>query len=262
MNTGVEFSEVEVTYGSHRVLKGVSIDIAPGSWHGILGPNGAGKSSLLKTMIGAVPYRGSVHVGGASVETFSRRERAKIVAYVPQRPIYPQGMAVFDYVLLGRTPYLGTLGAETESDLALCWAALADLDMTDFAERDISTLSGGETQRLSLARVLAQQADIVVLDEATASLDVAAQHQVMELIDTLRTARGMTVVAAIHDLTAAAQFCDRVSLLDSGTVVGSGPPDEVLTEELLGDVFEQSIRVIDVDGSTVIVSLRSQEVSK
>lgn len=114
---------------------------------------------------------------------------------------------------------------------------------------------------MSLARVLAQRAPIVVLDEATASLDVAAQHEVLELIDELRRERGMTVISAIHDLTAAAQFCERVALIDEGRVVGVGVPDIVLTEELLGTVFEPSIRVIDVDGSTVIVSLRTEEAS-
>jgi iron complex transport system ATP-binding protein len=168
-------------------------------------------------------------------------------------------MAVFDYVLLGRTPYLGPLAAESHEDIADVWEALEALHLVDFADRDIATLSGGETQRASFARVLAQRSPIVVLDEATASLDVAAQHEVLELIDRLRTERGITVVSAIHDLTAAAQFCGRVALIDHGRVVGVGAPDDVLTERSLGAVFEPSIRVIDVDGSTVIVSLRTEE---
>lgn len=259
MKVDVEASNIAVTYGDNRVLHGVSVDVDAGGWLGILGPNGAGKSSLLKAIVGAVEYSGTVRTGRTVVDTLSSRDRARSVAYVPQRPVFPQGMAVFDYVLLGRTPYLGSLGAESATDLDHVWSALETMDIAEFAERDVATLSGGETQRLSLARALAQDADVVVLDEATASLDVAAQHEVLELIDLLRVEQGLTVIAAIHDLTAAAQFCDRVCLLDRGRVVGLGHPDEVLTEQLLGDVFRQPIRVIDVDGSTVIVSLRNQE---
>lgn len=259
MTAALEFRYISVAFGVHRVLHDVSVDVDAGGWLGIVGPNGAGKSTLLRTVAGAVPYEGSVLVEGLPIDSRSQRERAKLVAYVPQRPLFPPGMAVFDYVLLGRTPYLGALGAESRDDIADVWEALEALHLVEFAGRDVATLSGGETQRASFARVLAQRAPIVVLDEATASLDVAAQHEVLELIDRLRRERGITVVSAIHDLTAAAQFCGRIALIDDGRIVSSGQPDAVLTEELLGSVFEPSIRVIDVDGSTVIVSLRTEE---
>jgi iron complex transport system ATP-binding protein len=259
VTAALEFRNIDVQFGKHQVLYGVTVDIAAGGWLGIVGPNGAGKSTLLRTVAGAVSYSGSVVVDGQPIDSRTQRERAKLVAYVPQRPFFPQGMAVFDYVLLGRTPYLGPLAVESHDDISDVWEALEALHLVDFASRDIATLSGGETQRASFARVLAQRAPIVVLDEATASLDVAAQHDVLELIDRLRTERGITVVSAIHDLTAAAQFCGRVALIDDGRVVGVGAPDDVLTERSLGAVFEPSIRVIDVDGSTVIVSLRTEE---
>lgn len=259
MRAALEFRDIDVAFGTSKVLSGVSVDVGAGGWLGIVGPNGAGKSTLLRTVAGAVSYSGSVLVDGAPIDNRTQKERAKLVAYVPQRPLFPQGMAVFDYVLLGRTPYLGPLAAESHEDISDVWEALEALHLVDFAGRDIATLSGGETQRASFARVLAQRAPIVVLDEATASLDVAAQHEVLELIDRLRTQRGITVVSAIHDLTAAAQFCGRVALIDKGRLVGVGRPGDVLTEESLGAVFEPSIRVIDVDGSTVIVSLRTEE---
>lgn len=259
MSAALAFSNIDVVLGRSPILNGVSVDVEGGGWLGIVGPNGAGKSTLLRTVAGAVSYSGSVLVDGRAIDGRSYRDRAKLVAYVPQRPLYPQGMAVFDYVLLGRTPYLGPLAAESRDDIGNVWEALEALRLVDFADRDVASLSGGETQRVSLARVLAQRAPIVVLDEATASLDVAAQHEALELIDRLRTERGITVVSAIHDLTAAAQFCGQIALLDVGNVVGFGLPEDVLTEELLGNVFEPSIRVIDVDGSTVIVSLRTEE---
>lgn len=253
------FKDIEVSYGRRQVLHGVSIEVEAGGWLGVVGPNGAGKSTLLRTVVGAVSYSGSVLVDGESIDGFSQKERAGRVAYVPQRPVYPQGMAVFDFVLLGRTPFLGPFASESSSDISRVWDALDALELVAFADRDVATLSGGETQRVSLARVLAQSAPIVVLDEATASLDVSAQHQVLELIDRLRTERGMTVISAIHDLTAAAQFCERIALVDNGDLLASGTPHEVLTEKLLGAVFEPSIRVIDINGSTVIVSLRAEE---
>jgi len=259
VKAALEFKDIDVAFGKHQVLRGVTVDIGAGEWLGIVGPNGAGKSTLLRTVAGDVSYSGSVLVDGQPIDRRTRKERAQLVAYVPQRPIFPQGMAVFDYVLLGRTPYLGPLAAESSEDVSDVWVALEALHLVDFAGRDIATLSGGETQRASFARVLAQRAPIVVLDEATASLDVAAQHEVLELIDSLRTERGITVISAIHDLTAAAQFCGRVALVDEGRVVGVGSPNDVLTEESLGEVFEPSIRVFDVDGSTVIVSLRTEE---
>jgi iron complex transport system ATP-binding protein len=168
-------------------------------------------------------------------------------------------MAVFDYVLLGRTPHLGMLAAERREDIAIVWDALRSLDLESFAERDMASLSGGETQRVAMARVIAQQAPVLVLDEATAALDVARQHQVLELIDGVRRDRGIAVLSAMHDLTAAAQFCDRVALLDDGALRGVGSPDEVLTEPLLRDIFEPTVRVIEVEGSRVIVSMRDKE---
>lgn len=259
MTASLAFVGIDVSFGSNHVLRDVSIDADAGEWLGIVGPNGAGKSTLLRTVAGAVSYEGSVLVDGGAIDARAHRDRAKLVAYVPQRPSYPQGMAVFDYVLLGRTPYLGPLAAESPEDIADVWEALEALHLVEFADRDVATLSGGETQRVSLARVLAQRAPIVVLDEATASLDVAAQHDALELIDRLRSERGITIVSAIHDLTAAAQFCNRVALLDGGRVLGFGAPGDVLTERVLGEVFEPSIKVIEVEGSTVIVSLRTKE---
>jgi len=255
----VQFAGVTVDYGSGPVVEDVSFDVADGEWMAIVGPNGAGKSTLLRTLVSTLDHRGSVSIGGVPVSTLHERERARIVSYVPQRPQYPQGMAVFDFVLLGRTPYMGPLASESRGDVQLVWDALAALHLEAFAARDVATLSGGETQRVSLARVLAQRAPVLVLDEATASLDLSGQHEVLELIDGLRFSHGLTVISAIHDLTAAGQFCDRVALLSEGLLVQVGAPGGVLTEPVLRRVFEPAIRVIEIDGNPVIVSLRTEE---
>lgn len=255
----VRFEAVSVDYGSGPVVSNVSLEAQEGEWLAIVGPNGAGKSTLLRTVVAAVDFTGTVVVDGRSTATMSDRERARTVAYVSQRPVYPHGMAVFDYVLLGRTPYMGTLASESTEDIALVWDALATLRLESFAGRDVATLSGGETQRVSLARVIAQHARILILDEATASLDVSAQHEVLEVIDTLRVSHDMTIVSAIHDLTAAAQFCSTVAIIEQGLIRKHGSPRDVLTEPVLQQVFDPSIRVLEVDGDPVIVSLRSEE---
>ncbi|NHZ70258.1 MAG: ATP-binding cassette domain-containing protein [Proteobacteria bacterium] len=257
--TAIELSHVSVTYDSIDVVRDVSFVVATGEWVSVVGPNGAGKSSLLKTMVGAVGYSGSVELRGEPATELRGRRRASIVAYVPQRSFFPPGMTVFDFVLLGRTPHMGPLASESRGDIDAVWEALEALHIEGFASRDVATLSGGEAQRASLARVIAQRSPILVLDEATASLDLSAQHEVLELIDGLRTSHEITVISAIHDLTAAAQFCDSVALLAGGDLVGFGSPAEVLTEPVLRQILEPSIRVIQIDGNPVIVSLRTQE---
>lgn len=253
----VDLCRVSVRYGEVLAVRDVSLRAGTGEWLTLIGPNGAGKSSLLRTVVGEEPASGSISVDGADITGIRSRQRARLVAYVPQKPVFPQGLSVFDYVLLGRTPHMGFLASESRSDISEVWNSLASLDLDSFASRDVATLSGGEFQRVALARVLAQQAPVLVLDEATASLDVARQHRVLELIDTIRRERNITVIAAMHDLTAAAQFSDRVALVDRGSVVAEGPPREVLTEERLRSVYEPSIRVLEVGDELVIVSMRN-----
>lgn len=256
--SGVGISSVSVTYGATRAVDGVTLDVATGEWLTLVGPNGAGKSSLLRTIVGEEPSTGIVRVAGTDIARVRSRQRALLVAYVPQHPVFPEGLSVFDYVLLGRTPHMGLLASETRDDIAEVWNSLEDLELSAFAGRDVATLSGGEFQRVALARVIAQDAPVLVLDEATASLDVARQHRVLELIDSIRRSRDLTVIAAMHDLTAAAQFSDRVALIDHGRVLADGAPADVLTEERLRAVYEPSIRVLDVDGAMVIVSMRDR----
>ena len=257
MTGGLVVDGVSVEYGRGPVVRDVDLEVEDGEWVAVLGPNGAGKSTLLRTMVGERPTSGRVMIDGEDVASTKGKARAQKVAYVPQVPTFPAGMTVFDYALLGRTPHMGPLAAETADDIGEVWRALRALDLVEFVDRDVATLSGGETQRVSMARVLAQQAPILVLDEATASLDVARQHQVLELVDRVRNERDLSVIAAMHDLTAASQFADRVLVLDAGEVVALGHPDEVLTEDLLQAVYEPSVRVLEVEGSRIITSMRS-----
>jgi iron complex transport system ATP-binding protein len=250
----IAWSRITVRFGGRRVLGPLSLAVADGDWLGIIGPNGAGKSTLLKTALDIVPHEGQVELGG-------RRNRAGLdIAWMPQRPRLPDEMSVANYVLLGRTPHLGYLGSETRRDLESVQTALERLQLTEIANRELGTLSGGEAQRAVLARALAQQAPVLLLDEPTSSLDIGHALEVLELIDELRVHDGLTIVTAIHDLTLAGRFAERLVLLDRGEIVADGSPRAVLQEETLVKSYGRSIRVVDNgDGPTVIPTRRRSD---
>jgi iron complex transport system ATP-binding protein len=247
---------VAVSYGSHRALAPYSDRVRSGEWVGVIGPNGAGKSSLLKAIAGLVPSAGSISVGGVPLAGpgVDHRRRAQQVAYVAQEPLIPDDMGVFDYVLLGRTPYVGYFGIESAADRAVVADVIDRLRLGDFAGRMLGSMSGGERQRAVLARALAQEAPVLLLDEPTSALDIGHQQQALELVTELREHSGLTVVSAMHDLTLAGTYTDRLVLLDGGAVVASGPAVDVLTAERLGDVFHVCVSVdVDPDDGAVIV---------
>jgi len=251
--SGVTTRGLRVVYDGRAVVDGVDLDVPRGGWLSIIGPNGAGKTTLLRCIAGIVPHRGSVTILGADGTRLRRRERARLVSLVPQQPELPVGMAVVDYVLLGRTPHLGWLGAERAEDLAVTRRVLAALDLTTLARRDVTTLSGGELQRVVLSRALAQEAPVLLLDEPTAALDVGRRQEILELVETLRRDRGLTVVSAMHDLTLAGQFSHRLLLLVRGRAVAEGDAHEVLTPQAIARHYGATVRVLDDDAGGVIV---------
>jgi iron complex transport system ATP-binding protein len=181
------------------------------------------------------------------------------VAYVPQQPELPAGMSVLEYALLGRTPHIGYFGVESDFDRRHCVELLDRLGLSGLADRHLSTLSGGELQRVVLARALAQDAPVLLLDEPTSALDLGRRVDALELVDELRRERGLTVLSAMHDLTLAAQFADRLILLSNGRLIASGTPAEVLDERVLSECFGGRVRVIhDEDGGLLVVPQRSR----
>jgi iron complex transport system ATP-binding protein len=176
---------------------------------------------------------------------------------VAQSPVVPPGVAVLDYVLLGRTPYIRPLGRESAADLAAVDQALDRLDLTRFADRPLETLSGGERQRVFLARAFAQGATILLLDEPTTALDIGHQQEVLELVDTLRCDHRLTVLATMHDLSLAGEYADRLVLLSGGQVAAVGPPRDVLTEALLAAHYRARVRVVDGAGGPLVVPVRA-----
>ncbi|MGX6601560.1 ABC transporter ATP-binding protein [Micromonosporaceae bacterium Da 78-11] len=238
------------------IVDGVDLDVAVGEWVTIIGPNGAGKSTALRAIGGLLRFDGSVELNGIPVDKLHRRERAKTIATVTQSPMVPPAMLVFDYVLLGRTPYIPLLGRESTADLAAVDEVLAALDLAQFAGRRLDTLSGGERQRVFLARALTQGARILLLDEPTSALDIGHQQEVLELIDELRADRGLTVLATMHDLSTAGEYADRMVLLADGRVVAAGTPRDVLTEANLAEHYRVRVRVISGQRGPLVVPVR------
>jgi iron complex transport system ATP-binding protein len=255
--TELAVSGVGVAYDGVPVLRGVTLEVATEEWVGIIGPNGAGKSTLLRAVAGLVPAAGQIRLDGTAVAELPGRERALRMALVPQRPIIPAGMTVADYVLLGRNPHIPYLGSERRRDVDVVVEAMESLDLVGFRNRRLETLSGGELQRAVLARALAQEAPLLLLEEPTAALDMGHQLAVLQLVDDLRRRRRLTVVSALHDLTLAAQFCDRLVLLAEGRIVADGQARSVLTEQAIRDHDGAEVKVLDdPEGGLVIIPLR------
>ncbi len=250
--------DVSVRYGGHAAVESFTDSVRPGEWLCLIGPNGAGKSSILRAVAGLVAHTGTISVDGAALSLRSPRRRAALVAYVPQSPVLPDDMTGFDYVLLGRTPYIGYFAHETRHDRDLVADVLDRLDLHEFADRRLGTLSGGERQRLVIARALAQEAPVLLLDEPTSALDIGHQQQALELVDRLRHEHGLTVLSAMHDLTLAGLYSDRLALLHQGHVVSIGDAAHVLRAETLSEFYGVSVSVHhEPDGTVVVVPRRT-----
>jgi iron complex transport system ATP-binding protein len=259
VSAAITAKDVSVELGGVTVLHEVDLDVGEGEWVVVIGPNGAGKSTLLKAIAGLVSYDGAVEVLGEPPHHHGRRASARRVAYVPQDPLIPTGMSVLEYVLLGRTAHLPYLGIEGRRDHDVVDEVLERLDLGELRRRPVDSLSGGEQQRAVLARALAQQAPVLLLDEPTSALDVGHQQQVLELVETLRTDTSLAVVSAMHDLTLAGQFADRLLLLTGGRPVAAGSARTVLTERALSEHWGARVRVLeDPEGGVVVIPIRTK----
>ena len=252
--TALSLRGVNARYGARVVAEDVDVTVARGGWLAIIGANGAGKSSLLKSIVGIVHHDGEILVDGVPTATLSNRERARKIAYAPQTPQLPDRLTVTDYVLLGRTPHLAPLARERKADLAVVSEVLERLDLGPLAMRALQTLSGGERQRTVLARVLAQEADLLLLDEPTTGLDIGHAQALLDLIDRLRHEEGATVVSTLHDLTLSAQYATQLLLLDKGSVVATGTPHEVLTKDTIARHYDARVEVLTTATGHLVVA--------
>lgn len=244
---------VSVRFNGTNVVRNIDLDVGDGEWVGIIGPNGAGKTSLLRAVAGTVASTGQIKLGGRDTGTLDARRRARLVASVPQRPVIPEGMSVSDYVLLGRTPFIGYLRSETTHDIEAARSAIERLDLSVLSGRALGSLSGGELQRAVLARALAQDAPVLLLDEPTSALDIGHQLEVLRLVARLRVEENLTVLSALHDLTLAARFADRLMLMAGGGIVVEGAPETVLRSDRISSHFGVDVQIVEDEFGVVAV---------
>jgi len=253
----LELQSASLGYADHPVLRQVSLRVDPGEILAVVGPNGVGKSTLIKAASGALPpLSGEVRINGQDLRSLRPAARARLVSVVPQATDLPGSFLALDVVLMGRTPYLRWLENEGALDREAAQLAMQRTELAELAERPVGELSGGEQQRVLIARALAQQAPVMLLDEPTAHLDLRHQDQVLRLVRELARERSLAVLLALHDLNLVARFADRVALLSNGGVRALGKPEQVLPPDGLAEVYGMRIHVMPhpVFGTPLVLS--------
>ena len=236
---GLHFS-----YNGQPLLQGINLALRPGDLVGMIGPNGSGKTTLIKLLSGILkPQRGQVSLGGQPLRAQSRRQIARRIAVVPQELVVPFSFSAREIVDMGRTPHVRPWHEETAVDHQVVEQVMAATHTDALAERPFNELSGGEQQRVVIAMALAQEPEVLLLDEPTVHLDISHQIEILELLAQLNRERGLTVLATMHDLNLASLYFDRLTMLSQGHIVAEGTPEEVLREERLREVFHAAVRI-------------------
>ncbi len=229
---------VTLAYGHKVVVRDITLQVMPGEMVGLVGPNGCGKSTILKALSRVIPpYSGRILVDGKDMSRIPRKDLSRLLGVVPQMPLLPSAFTAFEIVLMGRNPHLGLFQYEGPRDMAITWQAMERTSTQHLAERRISELSGGEIQGIVIARVLAQETEAILLDEPTANLDIGRQIEILDLIRHLCRENNLTVVAALHDLNLASQYCDRLVLINNERIHAEGTPREVINTKNIEEVY-------------------------
>jgi iron complex transport system ATP-binding protein len=240
----LKIQNLSVSYGPRRILHDVSLDVQSGEVLALIGPNGAGKSTLIRAVSGVIPHAGHIAASGDDLASLSTMQRARRVATVPQSVALPPAYTVWETVLLGRTPYLGFLGQPSKKDEDIVRQSLERVSALPFIERRVGELSGGEQQRILLARALCQSTPILLLDEPTAHLDLQYQVGLLELVTELAHKDKLAVLIALHDLNLAAHYADRMALMVAGNIKAIGRPRDVLQPELIQEAYCLPVQVV------------------
>jgi iron complex transport system ATP-binding protein len=258
--TLIRLEDVGFSYRDRRVLDGVSLDIAAGERFGLLGPTGSGKSTLIRLLSAIVrPSSGQISFAGRPLRSYSPRELARRIAVVPQETALDFPFSVLEVVLMGRTPHLGGFGFEGDRDLEAAERAMTRAGVAYLADRFFHELSGGEKQRVVIARALAQEPEVLLLDEPTTFLDIRHVVDIFELLSTLSSEQGLTLFVVLHDLNLAALYLTRLAFLKAGRVVAVGDPDTVLDYRTIREVYETDVYVHrnDLTGKLNVLPLGS-----
>jgi iron complex transport system ATP-binding protein len=240
----IEFKNVSFGYKERKILDGVSFQAGKGSFTGIIGRNGAGKSTLFKLFCRLLlPYEGEISIDGKNLAEFSKKGFSKTVSFMPQIVDCSFAFSVFDFVMLGRYPYMNALKIPSAKDFDAVNETLNVAGLKEFSERKITELSGGERQRVLIAQTIAQRTDIIVFDEPTSHLDIGAQYEILNILKRLNKEYKKTIIASLHDLNAAGEFCDNLVLLDEGKAAASGTPEQVLNYKDIEKAYKTAVVV-------------------
>ena len=240
----LKLENISLGYGKQKVLTDINLSASRGEMLGIIGPNGSGKSTMIRGICRLLtPRTGHVIINEQDVSQISRIELARLVAVVPQTPNLPDTFTAFEIVLMGRTPHLGRFRFEGRTDFEIAWQAMEITNTQSFAERTMDQLSGGQKQLLTIARALAQEPKLILLDEPTAHLDINYQTETLDFIRGLCIKQDLAAIAVLHDLNLAAQYCDRLVLLNNGRIHTEGSPQEVITERNIKEVYRANVCV-------------------
>ena len=252
----LEAENLTLAYGNNVVMKDLSFQVIPGEMVGLIGPNGSGKSTIIKALSNVIrPYSGRVFIDGRDIVRIPRTELARLMGVVPQMSLLPGAFTAFEIVLMGRNPHLGLLQYEGGKDMTITWDAMVKTRTQSLAERRISELSGGEIQRVVIARILAQEPKSILLDEPTSNLDISHQVEILDLIKRLCRESNLAVLVSLHDLNLASQYCDRLILINNTRVYAQGTPVEVINSENIREVYgpEGCVYTHPVNGLPIVL---------
>ena len=252
----LQLQDVSFAYHRDPVVKSISLQVQPGEFVGVLGPNGSGKSTLLKLLGGILkPDSGSVRFREKPLHEYKRKILAQSIAWLPQEHAMAFSFRVDEIVLMGRHPYLSPMTFEGQTDFDIAGQAMRTTDTTHLSDRQFSDISGGEKQRVMMACAIAQEPEVMLLDEPTTALDIKYQLEIINILGRLNRNEGMTLILAMHDLHLASKYCRRLILIDKGTIVKDGTPEEVLQKEILESVYGVQLKVFhDPDNGSILIS--------
>jgi iron complex transport system ATP-binding protein len=239
-----------------KVLDNISLDIKLGTLNGLIGVNGSGKTSLINTINGLIkPKFGSLEIDNLRLNNHSDKELAKLIATVPQNPTKMLGFSCLDVVLMGRNPYLSTGEWPSKADIEIAFESMKSTGVEQFAKRTLESLSGGEMQRVFIAKGLAQRTKILLLDEPIANLDLSYQIQIMDILYSLIKDQKITIIAALHDINLASLYCNNVIVINKGTIVKNGAPKEIIEQDFIQNVFGDRLNIIQnpTDNRSIII---------